>query len=159
MQDRSAVEESRTPVGRALTAGATGALLLTGLHEAARRLLAEAPRVDVIGKRALARALTSIGLRPARGRRLFRQTLAAEVLGNTLYYVLVSASSPRRVLRNGLLLGAAAGLGAVVLPPWLGLGRREVRRTPLTSALTVASYTAGGLAAGSLIRLLADEPD
>jgi len=45
-------------------------------------------------------------------------------------------------------LGAAAGVGAVYLPPYLRLSSRPTGRTRTTGAITVALYTGGGLAAG-----------
>jgi hypothetical protein len=139
---------------RALGGGAAGAVVLTGLHEIARRVVPHAPRMDVIGERALTRALAAVGRRPSRGRRLFRQTLAGELFSNTLYYSLIGVSSRSRVVRNGVLLGLAAGLGAVLLPPRLGLGRSPGTKAPLTPLLTLAWYTAGGLAAAATIRRL-----
>src|SRR5918994_661153 len=141
---------------RALTSGVAGALVLTGLHEAARRLLSHAPRMDVIGERALSRSLAALGQRSPRGRQLFRATLAGELLSNTLYYSIVGAAARSRALPTGLLIGLAAGLGAVLLPPRLGLGHPPGEKAPLTPLLTIAWYTAGGLAAAAVTRLLDD---
>jgi hypothetical protein len=110
--------------------------------------------MDVIGERALSRSVEALGQRSPRGRRLFRATLAGELLSNTLYYGLVGAAGGSRVLRTGVLLGFAAGLGAVLLPPRLGLGHPPGEKAPLTPLLTLAWYTAGGLAAATAIRLL-----
>ena len=145
----------RTP-RRALTSGVAGALVLTGLHEAARRLLPHAPRMDVIGERALSRSLAALGQHSPRGRRLFRATLAGELLSNTLYYSVVGAAARSRALPTGLLIGLAAGLGAVLLPPRLGLGKPPGAKGPLTPLLTIAWYTAGGLAAAAAARLMDD---
>lgn len=146
---------NRSP-GRAVSGGIAGALLLTGLHEAARRAVPHAPRMDVIGERALSRSLRAWHRRPPRGRQLFRTTLAAELLSNTLYYSLVGAGSGSGRLRRGLLLGLAAGVGAVLLPPRLGLGHPPGEKVPLTPVLTIAWYTAGGLTAALVSQLLDD---
>ena len=152
-------KERRSP-GRVLTGGLAGTLVVTALHEVARRILPHAPRMDVIGERALSRTLAALGQRPPRGRRLFRATLAGELLSNTLYYSLVGAIAKSRVLRTSLLVGTAAGIGAVLLPPRLGLGRPPGEKAPLTPLLTLAWYTAGGLAAAAVTRLLDDsEPE
>jgi hypothetical protein len=151
-QKRSGLRSPR----RALTSGVAGALVLTGLHEAARRLLPHAPRMDVIGERALSRSLAALGQRSPRGRRLFRATLAGELLSNTLYYSAVGAAARSRVLPTGLLIGLVAGLGAVLLPPRLGLGNPPGAKAPLTPLLTLAWYTAGGLAAAAAARLMDD---
>ena len=152
--------KERRSAGRVLTGGLAGTLVVTALHEVARRILPHAPRMDVIGERALSRTLAALGQRPPRGRRLFRATLAGELLSNTLYYSLVGAIAKSRVLRTGLLVGTAAGIGAVLLPPRLGLGRPPGEKAPLTPLLTLAWYTAGGLAAAAVTRLLDDsEPE
>jgi hypothetical protein len=43
-----------------------------------------------------------------------------------------------------------------VLAPLMGLGSRPGSRTPQTAAMTVAWYTAGGLAASAAHRALAE---
>ena len=138
---------------RALGGGTVGALALTGLHELTRRTVPHAPRMDVMGMRALSRTVRALGRRPARGGRLYRQTLWGDLLSNSLYYSLAAAAGPRAAGR-GLLLGAAAGVGAAALPPVLGLGRSPGSRWPATPLMTVALYTAGGLAAAAAGRAL-----
>jgi hypothetical protein len=140
-------------VMRALGGGAVGALALTGLHELTRRALPHAPRMDVIGMRALSRTVRALGGRPARGDRLYRQTLWSDLVSNALYYSL-AAGPGRRSTGRGLLLGAAAGVGAAALPPLLGLGRSPGAKWPATPLLTVALYTAGGLVAAAAGRAL-----
>jgi len=54
----------------------------------------------------------------------------------------------------GGLLGALAGVGAVVLPPYLGLGKRPSRAQPRTALLTVAYYTLAGLGAARATRAM-----
>jgi len=149
---------SRRGTSRALGSGVAGALVLTGLHEAARRLLPHAPRMDVIGERALSRSLHALGRRSPRGGRLFAATLAGELFSNSLYYSMVGAASRSRTVQAGLLIGLAAGVGAVLLPPLIGLGKSPGSKAPLTPLLTVAWYTAGGLAAAAAARLMDDEP-
>jgi hypothetical protein len=110
--------------------------------------------MDVIGERALAGTLQASGMEQPHGRDLFRQTLIAELLSNTLYYCLVGAGSRGRSWGRGALLGLLAGLGAVVLPPRMGLGRSPGEKRPVTPLMTVAWYTAGGLAAAAVAKLL-----
>jgi hypothetical protein len=140
---------------RALGGGAVGAVALTALHELARRTIPHAPRMDVIGMRALSKTVRALGRRPARRDRLFRQTLLGDLAANALYYSL-AAAGPRGP-RRGLLLGAAAGIGAAALPPLLGLGRSPGAKWPVTPLMTLALYTAGGLAAGAAGRALGSE--
>ena len=58
-------------------------------------------------------------------------------------------------LARGAALGAVAGLGAVVLPPLMGLGSRPSARTPQTAAMAFGWYLLGGLAAAAVHRGLA----
>jgi hypothetical protein len=155
MRDKSERTRSHRSF-RALASGAAGAMTLTALHEMTRRVVPHAPRMDVIGERALAGTIAAVGAHPPQGRVLFWQTLAGELISNTLYYGVIGAGSKARALRRGLLLGLTAGIGAVILPPRLGLGHSPGGKARLTPLLTLALYTAGGLAAGAMARLLDD---
>jgi hypothetical protein len=135
-------------IGLALISGAAGAAALTAVHQAARDSIPHAPRMDVLGMRALARGSRHAGMRPPSGRRLYETTLAGDLVANSLYYALVAKS--RHPMRAGLALGAAAGVGAVLLPPVLGLGRAPHADAPSNWAMTVAWYTIGGLVAGAV---------
>jgi hypothetical protein len=137
---------------RALGPGFVGAVSLTLVHQGARAVLRHPPRMDVLGMRALKKGARLLGLRPAHGRELYWQSLAGDLVSNTLYYALVAMGHPRRIYLRGALLGMLAGLGAVVLPPYLGLGERPSRARRSTSLLTVAWYTLGGLGAASAAR-------
>ena len=138
----------------AVGSGLIGAAVLTAIHQVARELVPGAPRMDVLGRRAIAMGLRSLGVRPPRTSMLQRYALAGDIVSNTAYYALVGVGGGR-TLRKGTLLGVLAGIGAVVLPPLMGLGRRPSRATDATKAMTIAWYTAGGIAAGAAYRGLA----
>ncbi|MFO0954143.1 MAG: hypothetical protein U0835_23910 [Isosphaeraceae bacterium] len=125
----------------------------TFLHETVRRTRADAPRMDTLGRRAIARGLEAAGLEPPSQDRLQAAALGGDVVANTLYYSLACFGRPS--LARGAAVGAAAGLGALVLAPLMGLGSRPAARTPQTAVMTVAWYTAGGLAASAAHRVLA----
>lgn len=138
----------------ALVSGLAGAAALTVLHETVRRVRHDAPRVDTLGRRAIARGLEAAGLEAPPEDRLQAVALGGDIVANTLYYSLACLGRPS--LARGAALGAAAGLGSLVLAPLMGLGSRPGARTPQTAAMTVAWYTAGGLAASAAHRALAE---
>ena len=141
---------------KALASGLAGAVALTVLHEAARNFLKNAPRVDVTGERGLNAALSAAGVDVKTNKDLYLTALVGDVAGNSLYYSLVALGARETALRNGILLGALAGIGAVLLPPQVGLGKSPTARTTETAALTVAWYTVGGAAAGAVYRATGD---
>lgn len=136
-----------------LAAGLAGAVALTALHEAARRLRPhDAPRMDVLGERGLRRLLAKADAAQPAEPTAYALTMAGDVISNALYYSLVG-SGPRS-LRRGWLLGVVAGVGGVALPGPLGLGTAPSGRTPQTRAMTVAWYTVGGVVAGAVAAAL-----
>lgn len=141
-------------IARAIGSGAVGAGVLTLVHEVMRRLLPGAPQVHVLGMRAVARGAAAAGRRPPDRQGRYRWALAGDLATNAAYYALVGLIARRHSRRTGVLLGATAGLGAVLLPEPLGLGRQPGQRFPVTPLLTIAWYTAGGLAAGVAYRAL-----
>ena len=133
----------------ALASGAIGAGVLTAVHEAGRRIMADAPRMDVLGMRALAGAFDQAGSDPPAPRRLHQLTLAGDLLANTLFYAAVPGRTARETWGRGLLLGTAAGVGALLLPGPLGLGRPPHSDSRRNRIATVAWYLIGGLAAAA----------
>ena len=142
---------------KALGSGLVGACALTLIHETARRFIDDAPRMDVLGMRALSKAARAADLDPPVP--LHEAALVGDLVSNSLYYSLVGVGAREDALRNGALLGLAAGLGAVYLPERLGLGRQPTEDSPQTQLMTVAWYLLGGLAAGAAYQALASEED
>jgi hypothetical protein len=142
---------------KALASGFAGAVAVTVVHETVRRFLPHAPRVDVIGTRALRRPIEALGYEPPPWDRLHRYALGGDLLANSLYFSLVAAGSPEGAMARGLVLGAAAGVGAALLPPVMGLGKQPHRLSPMTELLTVAYYTLGGVVAAETARALEGE--
>jgi hypothetical protein len=141
-----------------ILSGAAGAAGLTLLHETVRRAVPDAPRMDVLGERAIAAGLRAVGAAPPREPHLHAAALVGDLVSNTAYYALVGLGGRDGAIARGGLLGLAAGLGAVFLPGPLGLGTRPSGRTPQTAAMTVAWYAVGGLIAGAAYRRLHDDP-
>lgn len=139
----------------AAASGFVGACVLTVIHESARRALPSAPRMDVLGMRAIAGSLRAAGQEPPPAGELHTLALAGDVVANSFYYSLVGVGRREKALLRGTILGLAAGAGAVLLPEPLGLGNAPSARTTRTKAMTVGWYLAGGLAAAISYRLLA----
>lgn len=140
-----------------LLSGAIGAGVLTALHQGLRRVTPDAPRMDTLGRRAIGRIADRAGADAPSGARLQALALAGDVVANSLYFGQVARGTPRHALRCGLLLGASAGAGALLLPGPLGLGERPAARSARTGAMTFLLYVAGGVAAAAAYRLLADD--
>ncbi len=139
----------------AFASGAVGAASLTLLHETARRLIPHAPRVDVLGMRALARSMRRIDQNPPSRDQLYWLALVGDLVSNSLYYSLVGIGDKRYIWHRGVALGAAAGLGTVMLPRIVRLGGQPDRQTPVTQILTLTWYLIGGLMAAATAHILA----
>jgi hypothetical protein len=142
----------RHAVTTSLLAGAAGAVALTILHESVRRATPRAPRMDILGERAIAKLTRAAGRTPPRGRALHELALGGDLVANSVYYAL-AGPAPGAWLR-GPLLGLLAGVGAVILPPKMGLGRAPRGLTFRTKMMTVAYYLFGGVVAAAASHFL-----
>jgi len=132
-----------------MMAGAAGAGVLTLVHQAARTLTPHAPRMDVLGTRAIRAAHERLGVAPRSDREVERQALAGDLIANSAYYSLIGAGGRESVWARGLALGVAAGLGALLLPRPLGLGDPPHADRLETQVMTLAWYVLGGLTAAA----------
>jgi hypothetical protein len=142
---------------KAIVSGLVGAATVTLINETARRFIKDAPRLDVLGKRAFAYPLMSAGKEPPPNSELYWYTLGGDIVANSLYYSLVGVGGASSAMLIGGILGTAAGVGTVALSEPLGLGDEPVNRTTETEIMTVAWYLAGGLAAGAAYQMLSEE--
>lgn len=131
-------------------AGAAGALTLTLLHETVRRFVDTAPRMDVVAMRGIERCLRASGTAVPDGVTLHRVALAGDLVSNSIYYAAVPGRSRSSTWARGVGLGLLAGVGALVLPEPLGLGKPPHSHDPLNRILTVSWYLAGGVAAAAI---------
>ncbi|MFC6996758.1 hypothetical protein [Rufibacter roseus] len=131
---------------RASLSGLAGAVAVTAVHEAVRRFYPKAPRMDILGMRAISKGLHLAGQTPPENDKLHTWSLVGDIISNSVYYSLVG--SDKKALWRGSLLGAAAGIGGVLLPGPMGLGTAPSNRTRETQALTIGYYFMAGLAAG-----------
>jgi hypothetical protein len=134
--------------------GLAGALALTLLHETARRFIPQAPRMDILGMRAITKTMRKADAEPPHGNKLYWLAMAGDVISNAAYYSLTASENSKNVWLKGAMLGLGAGLGAVTLPGPLGLGTLPSARTNTTKIMTVAWYLAGGLATAAAFQLL-----
>lgn len=135
---------------QSLVSGLGGSIVLTLVHQAAKELTPDAPRMDVLGVRGLRKLLAAADAPQPGPETAYNVTMAGDLLVNGLYYSLVG--SGRDAWWRGAALGVAAGVGGVLLPGPLGLGNGPSNRTPQTQLMTVAWYTLGGLVAAGLSR-------
>lgn len=140
----------------AMIAGAAGAVALTAVHQAALAVTDRAPRMDVVGMRALARGTGHSGmadesgdLDASRNPGLYAATLCGDLLANSAYYALATTWT------RGAALGILAGVGALVLPRRMGLGDPPHSDQLSNKVMTVAWYTLGGLVAAATAQALA----
>jgi hypothetical protein len=145
---------------RALGSGFIGACTVTVLNLAAQRLTPNAPKLDLLGIRALAMGFAGLGKSPPKRETLRTDALVGDLISNTLYYSLVgSGENNRGTWVRALILGLAAGLGAVFLPPLMGLGKQPTQNRSTTRLLTVLWYLKGALVAATTARFLAHSSD
>jgi hypothetical protein len=138
---------------RSVLAGAAGATALTGIHQLARAMTSRAPRMDVLGMRAIERVRHKLDPNAPLERydTRQRQALAGDLLANSAYYSLVAVGDPAGAWTRGAGLGLAAGLGALYLPQRMGLGTPPHSHDTANQIMTVAWYLIGGLAAASVV--------
>jgi len=150
--------EGRTGWGGLLAAGLAGAAALTALHEGARQVRRDAPRMDIVAGRALRRGARATGTSAPRGRRLYATVLAGDLISNALYYAAALALARRAPWAGGGLAGLLAGIGGLVLPQRLGLGRPPRIGRTSTQVMTIAWYLVGGLVSAAARRALTPRP-
>ena len=134
-----------------LVSGLAGAVALTAVHQAARGITPSAPRMDVLGMRALARSASAADTDVPQTRKgLYRAALAGDLICNTAYYSLATSYT------RGAVMGLLAGMGALLLPQRLGLGGPPRSELLSNQVMTVGWYVIGGLAAAATSTWLAN---
>lgn len=139
----------------AILSGMAGAAALTAVHQAARMMTDSAPRMDVVGMRAIARGKEAVGggnpqaLATTENPALYNMALAGDMVFNSAYYSMATTWT------RGAALGILAGIGALVLPQKLGLGEPPKSELLSNQVMTVAWYLVGGLAAAWTAQCLA----
>lgn len=138
----------------ALEGGLAGAAAITLIHETMKKVVPNAPRMDLLGMNALSKGLRYINAKTPGERELYRWTLAGDIISNSLYYSVAGATTKAHPLVRGALLGLAAGAGAILMPKPMGLNENYSSRTKQTSLMTIGLYVAGGLVAAAVMSAL-----
>jgi len=139
---------------RYIAGGLAGAIALNILHETVKRLDPEAPRIDLVGEEALAKAFEMTGAEPPKGQNLFAATLGVDLVSNAMYFSAIGMGDKKGLLMRGAGYGLAAGIGALSLTEPLGLDDEPITKTTKTKVLTVAWYVFGGLVTALAIKAL-----
>lgn len=138
-----------TRLNDSLVSGMAGAAALTAVHQAAQAVTRRAPRMDVVGMRALTRGSRQLDVdAPRTHKGLYGAALAGDLLCNSAYYSLATTWT------RGTVMGLVAGIGALVLPQRMGLGTPPHSDLLSNQIMTVAWYTLGGLAAAATAQWL-----
>jgi len=128
-------------------AGLAGATTLTILHEFVRLIDRDAPRMDELGKQAIAKLASKAGIDVPDEDKLYLITTVSELISNGLFFSLIGKVHKENAIVRGAALGLIAGIGAITLPDKLGLDERASTRTTKTKWMTVGLYLIGGIVA------------
>lgn len=137
-----------------LIGGLAGAIALNIIHQAAKKIDHDAPRVDLVGEEAVKKGLNYIGVEPPKGDKLFATTLAGDIISNAIYYSAIGVGKDKNLLFRGIAYGLSAGIGALTLTKPMGLSDAPITKTPQTKVMTVAWYLLGGIATALTIKAL-----
>ena len=83
---------------------------LATIHQAAQIFTSDAPRMDVLGRRAIAATMDRAGLTPPGESDLQRWALAGDLVANSLYYSLVAIGRKEGLWARAVGLGVVAGV-------------------------------------------------
>ncbi|RBQ11305.1 hypothetical protein [Pedobacter miscanthi] len=139
-----------------LIAGLGGAVVLNILHESLKNKGNDMPHIDRLGEQALQKSLGYLNTGIEGEDNLYLAiTLAGDVAGNAVYYSLIGGKNSLIWLK-AIVLGLAAGIGAVTLPKPMGLDDAPVARNAKAATLTIAYYLTGALATAMILKLFKD---
>ncbi|SDK28501.1 hypothetical protein SAMN05421823_102351 [Catalinimonas alkaloidigena] len=139
----------RSPISASFLGGMAGAVALTAVHESIRQVVPQAPRIDLVGIRAINSIIRGTDFKQPDAETKRGMALSGDLMANATFYSLAGTSWAK-----GVLLGLGAGLGGLILPGKLGLGDAPTNRTTETQVMTVGYYVLGGIAAVAATRAL-----
>ena len=83
----------------AMASGAVGAIALNLIHESARQIVPQAPQVQKVAMRAIARSMRGFGKRPPGKKMLYRWATAGDLVSNALYYSMIGVGRTKHPWR------------------------------------------------------------
>jgi len=101
---------------QAIVSGVAGASALNLAHQALQGVTVDAPRMEILGMRAMKKGFEAAGEEVPPRSELYPLTLMGDLISNSGYYSLVGLAKPENAIVTGAALGLAAGVGAVTLP-------------------------------------------
>ncbi|HEY1005761.1 MAG TPA: hypothetical protein VGD92_01230, partial [Sphingobacteriaceae bacterium] len=99
-----------------LAGGLAGALAVTLLNEALKRIDADAPRMDRMGMEAVSKGFRAVHQPVPPEPALNKYSMLGDLISNTLFFSFTGKGSSRKSLFRGGLLGLSSGMGAVFTP-------------------------------------------
>jgi hypothetical protein len=138
-----------------LGGGLAGAAAVTLIHESVKKIVPNAPRLDLLGMNAISKGLNAAGIKTPTGSKLFAIALTGDILSNSIYYSLAGAGNEKNLWLRSSLLGLVAGITAVSLPRPLGLEDKHTNKNTSTKLMTVGLSVAGALITTAVTKLLA----
>ena len=139
-----------------LGGGLLGACAITLIHESVKKVVPQAPRMDLVGMEALGRMMVSNGKFPSSPKKLYRMALVGDLVSNALYYSVAGIGSSKYVWARGAALGLAAGLGALLVPQRMGLLSAPSHRSKASQSMTLGLYVVGGIVAAAAMKWLSN---
>jgi len=140
---------------RNLLAGFGGALAVNLLHEALKKKVKDAPRLDKIGENAVQKATMMTSDKPIENKgKLYATALGADLVANTMYYAMIGAGNPKHIWPKAVGLGVTAGTGAITLPSALGINGIHTDKTAKTKSMTMGYYLFGALVTAGLLKFM-----
>jgi hypothetical protein len=138
-----------TKISSALGGGLIGAIALTLIHEGIKKIDSKT-QTDSLGMNALSRILNGFNKETSsKNQEMFQLTPTGEILSNALYLSAVGIGSKKNILLRSALLGLTAGLGALVLPSYLGA--EEKNHSNKSKLLTITRYLLGSFLTATTI--------
>lgn len=137
-----------------IMAGLGGAIALNILHESLKKTSKNMPRIDKLGEEAVQKGLSQVDEPIKDDDNLYAATLAADIMGNALYYSAIGAGNPKYLWLKAVALGLTAGSGAIGLPSALGLNDTPVAKNNTTKSLTVGYYLFGALVTAGILNAM-----